>query len=57
MKNPRHLNIDDLERFLTFYKSSDDPLRQILIGHLLIEEMLMHTLSNQLKILNLWKIY
>jgi len=30
----------ELERFFKFYKPDDDPLRIILIGHLLIEEML-----------------
>ena len=40
MENPRKINIRDLKRFLMYYNPTDDLLRQILIGHLLIEEVL-----------------
>ena len=31
---------NELERFFNYYKSDDDPIRIILVGHLLIEEVL-----------------
>jgi len=40
---------EELERFFKFYKPDDDPLRIILIGHLLIEEIIVDYIKQFVK--------